>query len=109
MDRSSTTTQERRILQALRASVSCTGALQRDRGNEWVHAEASLVAQVSRRECENNALPEAQVHASFEQLSVKEDELRHARSAQRLSDARVGAMDQTAFEVDQSLESEAAF
>ena len=43
IDHSSTTTQERRILQALRAPVSCTGALnQRDRGNEFVRPSSSV-------------------------------------------------------------------
>ena len=42
------------------------------------------------------------MHASFGQPSMKEDELRHARSAQ-------SEPGQTAFEVDQSRESEAAF
>lgn len=60
IDRSSTTTQERRILQALRASVSSTGALnQRDRGNEWVHAEVSLVA--CRRRCTSGEYASASV------------------------------------------------
>ena len=51
------------------------------------NAEVALVSQVSHRERGNNALPEAQVQASSEQLSKKEVELCHARSAQRLSDA----------------------
>ena len=54
---------------------------------------------------------EALVHASFEQPSVKEDELCHPRLAQRLSSASRPWSEpgQTAFEVDQSPESEAAF
>ena len=67
------------------------------------------MTQVSHREHEDHALPEALVHASSEQLSKKAVELRRARSAQRLSDARVGTMGQTAFEVDHSLESDADF
>ena len=63
-------------------------------------AEVSLVTQVSHREHEDNALPEALVRASSEQLSKKEVELRHACSAQRLSDAGVGTKGQAAFEVE---------
>ena len=59
-----------------------------------VHSDTSTLdtaalSQASHRERENNALPEAQLHASYEQLSKTEVESCHARPAQRLSSARV--------------------
>ena len=48
---------------------------------------AATQAQVSHRKLENKALVEAHVHASSEQLSKKEDELRRGRSVQRFNDA----------------------
>ena len=51
---------------------------------------------------------QALVHASLEKLTMKEDELCHARSAQRLSDARVERakkrLDKTAYAIRNGLE-----
>ena len=59
-------------------------------------ANAAAPAQMSHRERENNALLEAQVRTSTEQLSKQEDELRRRHSMQRFSDARVGRLTRTA-------------
>merc|ERR1712135_228755 len=77
-------------LETLKAEILTLRAIGMRVRSDMDALDSAALAQVLHRERENNALLEAQVHASFEQLAKKEDELRRARSAQRVSDARVG-------------------
>ena len=51
--------------------------------------DTAALVEASHRERENNALPEAPLHTSYEQLSKKEIESFNVRPAHRLSSARV--------------------
>uniref|UniRef100_A0A7S0ZUW9 Uncharacterized protein n=1 Tax=Noctiluca scintillans TaxID=2966 RepID=A0A7S0ZUW9_NOCSC len=77
-------------LETLKAEILTLRAIGMRVRSDMDALDSVALAQVLHRERENSALLEAQVHASFEQLAKKEDELRRARSAQRVSDARVG-------------------
>lgn len=79
-------------LETLKAEILTLRSVGRRVRSDSGTLDAAALSQVLHRERENNALLEAQVHASSEQLSKKEDELRRARSAQRFSDARVGTL-----------------
>ena len=76
-------------LETLKAEILTWRGVGRREHSGTSTLDTAALAEASHRERENHALPEAQLHASYEQLSKKEVESCNARPAQRLSSAYV--------------------